>query len=226
MRHGDSKVFQWLARKWPILAWGGMLKLLRPANRWTLIFCAATGLMAALGCETNKEPHAAYPDSSNFSKNMAVLHEMMSPQPHSVETTRDLTEEESSRKKVLNIDEQARIRAAFAELARGRTASNPPAKSLTGRWSDVPLAVYYACEDVELTTVTTTEHEWGYEYTLRTIEEWPGRLMVKRGDGDRVFSAEAFIGWDDERRHRAAALLRALDKQMRAFARKRGFDQR
>ncbi len=122
---------------------------------------------------------------------------------------------------------------ALGDMAAGRessAASGPgPVPKGRVRWSDVPLAVAAACRDVEAVVVRKVEEEKGrrYRFKLRSVEDWPGELVVRRVDGPPGYTAEAWFGYFPEHPPCAArrtALLSALSAQLKAYGRKRGFD--
>jgi hypothetical protein len=100
-----------------------------------------------------------------------------------------------------------------------------PAASSRGRWEDVPLAVYWAiAEDgVEMGTTQAIEHDWGWEYRLKTVEGWPATLRIERRDHPAVFHATASVGRfpdQPERIARAERLVAAVERVMAALGRK------
>lgn len=122
---------------------------------------------------------------------------------------------------------------ALGDLAAGRESSAAPgprpAPAGTVRWSDVPLAVTAACRDAETAVVRTVEEETGqrYRFRLRSIEDWPGELVVRRVDGPPGYTAEAWFGYFPEHppcAARTTALLSALSARLKAYGTKRGFD--
>jgi hypothetical protein len=128
---------------------------------------------------------------------------------------------------VLSDSQQRQVEGAFDDLAQGHTAGAiaKPAPSERGRWSDVHLAVLYACDEIEAAVVQRTKRDWGWEYYLRTAEDWPGTLMIRRADAARVYEASASIGIFGDRTERAEALLEAFAEQMRDFGRKPQFPE-
>jgi len=123
----------------------------------------------------------------------------------------------------LSPDQQQRVKGAFDALAAGKSAVNHPAAAEGVRWSDLRLAVAYACDDVEAAVVRQTQREWGWEFAIRTVEDWPGTLTVRKTNDQRVYEATAVIGVFGDRKERAAALLDALDTRLRELGRKRKF---
>ena len=139
--------------------------------------------------------------------------------PYAASTNSVLVPEDLHKKKTLTAAEQSQLRAAFDELAVGHKPVNSYDKSSGKlRWSDVPNAVAFACDDAEMGIVRTVKRDWGYEFQLRTIEDYPAQLIVKRTHDDRVYKATAVVGHFEDHQDRAAALIKALDKQMKAFA--------
>lgn len=126
-------------------------------------------------------------------------------------------------RQVLSDAQQRRLKQAMAQVADDRSSSSRdlgPAP-LGMRWSDVPNAVYAAVMEVEMAIVWQTHHDWGWEYRLLTVEDYPGTLTVKRTNDGRVYQASATIGRFVDQPARAQALLAELHKQMLAFGRKR-----
>ncbi len=174
--------------------------------------------IAGLGCEGKSE---RFPRSSNMEKSIDALSGALTTRPFTVSTLQPLTPEEVGRKNVLNGQEQARIEASFQHLGVGHALVNPPVRSEKVRWSDLPLAVQYAADDAEMVVAQTIEHDWGMEYHLRTIEDFPATLLVRRTADDHIYTASATVGLWEDHSDRAAELLNALDVQMKAFAGKR-----
>ena len=132
--------------------------------------------------------------------------------------------------RVLDDRDQAEVTATFESLAQEHEPSGWPkgAESMRGRWADVPLAAVYATDEVEMAIRQTVEHEWGYEFHLITVESWPGVLEVRRATAPHendVYIASARVGRFGDRQDRAEQLIRAFDRQMRAFGTKRGFQE-
>lgn len=197
-------------------------KAARP-NFATTAAVIALSVIAA-GCSSNKQASKAYPGSSDMAKSLAIIRQALSPQPYSVASMQDLTPEDAGQKKLLSMADQQAVLVAFDELAAGHQSTNPPTISKTGRWSDLPLALYYAFAEAEMAAVETNSTDSSIECRFRTIEGWPGHLLVERCERGSVYHASAVVGWTDDHPKRADELLKALDIQMRAFARKRGFD--
>ncbi len=146
--------------------------------------------------------------------------------PYAASSGLKLTDEEARRKPVLDPAEQS----AAIEAMRMAGPGHRPVRLATGtggvRWSDVAIAVSYACDDIEAAVVETltnddrTEHR----FRIRTVEDWPGEIVVRRVDPPQVYAAQAWIGrFPGERADRSDALLRAIDTRMRAFGRKRQY---
>lgn len=120
----------------------------------------------------------------------------------------------------------AQVLQALRLAASDHPAAAPPtpASHERGRWEDIDLAVYWAVAEpgVELATVRRRDFEWGFIYDLKTIEGWPGVLIIERVDGPRVYEARASIGrFLNTRASREQALINAIDRWMRALGRKR-----
>lgn len=122
--------------------------------------------------------------------------------------------------------DQARLKSDFRSLAEGKEATQKPVVAPNGRWSDVYAAVLYACDDVEAAVVWKHEYDWGWEFRLRTVEDWPGTLTIRRATTGadepthRIYEASCSIGTFGDRTTRSQALLDAFDKQLLAFGRK------
>ncbi len=121
--------------------------------------------------------------------------------------------------------ERGAVENTFASLSRGHAASAAPtpAPASRGRWADVHLAVLYACDDTEMAVVSRTEHDWGWQYRVRTVEDWPGTLTIHRIESDQVYEATAIIGVFNDRAERADSLITAFEKHMAEFGRKKQF---
>lgn len=147
-------------------------------------------------------------------------------EPFAASTRSVVTPDDDRYVRVLDKEQQKQIKAAFADLAAGHDSVSTPMPAAAGmRWSDVPLAVFYACDEVEMAITRTTEHDWGYQFDLLSIENWPGRLVMQRTDDERVYEAHATIGRFGDKTERAAMLLEAIEKKMRAFGRKPRIDE-
>jgi len=92
-----------------------------------------------------------------------------------------------------------------------------------------------ACDDlgVEMVVVQTIaippEDPVRYRFLLRSIEDWPGELVIRRVDGDRVYEVESVslgrFPSDPHRQQRSEALVKAFQEHLEAFGRKRWFNQ-
>ena len=123
--------------------------------------------------------------------------------------------------RILGATDQRAVETAFGGLVAGMQPQAEPKRAKRGRWSDVPLAAVFACDDIEAAIVRRVEHDWGWEYRIRTVEDWPGVLEVHRTNDERIYRTTATIGHFADRTDRAEALLKAFDEQMHAFAKKR-----
>jgi len=147
-------------------------------------------------------------------------------------------------KLLLSAADQAEILAAFQSIAQGRTPVNPPRPAPGGlRWSDVQPAAAWAVAEpgVEMAIVQTLRHDkngmvinetarfgasliWGYTFQLKTVEDRPAQLIVRRRDDPSVYETTATVGRFFDDYQRAEKLRAAFDHMMRAFGRKRGFN--
>ncbi len=128
---------------------------------------------------------------------------------------------------VLTQADQTEVLAALRSITQDRALVNRPRPAPGGiRWSDVPLAAEWAVGEVgvEMAIVNTVRHNDGYTFQLKTVEDRPAELIVRRRLDQRVYDATATVGRFADDHQRADALLRAFDRMMRAFGRKRGFN--
>ncbi len=155
-------------------------------------------------------------------------------QPPPAVLTTSFTPDEERFKLLLDDREQAAVRSALRSVAAGHVTVEPPGRARFGkRWADLPDALASACNDdrVEVTIVETVKETDGdlYRFRLRTIEDWPGELVVRRAEGRRVYEVvEVWIGrFPAEPKHaaRIKRLLDALEKYMKAYGRKRNFEE-
>ena len=63
-----------------------------------------------------------------------------------------------------------------------------------------------------------------YTFRLKTVEDRPAELIVRRRNDYRVYDATATVGRFANDHRRADALLTAFDQMRRAFGRKRDFN--
>jgi len=133
-------------------------------------------------------------------------------------------EDDSPTKGVLSASDQHDIEVAFAGATNGQPAGRAPEPSPVVRWSDVPLALAYACDDAEMAIVEADESDEVCRYRLVSVEDWPGTMIVTRTDDSRVYKATATVGVFGDHADRAARLVDALEKQLTAFAKKRRFE--
>ena len=122
--------------------------------------------------------------------------------------------------------EQAEAVAAMKSVAAGHTLKPGETPTVQGmRWSDIPAALAVACDEpgVEMVIVGREQHEWGDVFRLRTADDRPARVEVRRTNDERLYEASATVGRfnfevDQER---AALLLEELDRAMRKLGEKR-----
>ena len=150
----------------------------------------------------------------------------------------------TNEKLLLSAADQAQILAAFRSIAQDRTPVNPPGPAPGGlRWSDVQQAAVWAVAEpgVEMAIVQTLRHDetgmvitekvlfgerliWCYTFRLKTIEDRPAQLIVRRRDDPSVYETTATVGRFGDDHQRAEKLRAAFDSMMRAFGRKRAFN--
>ncbi len=124
----------------------------------------------------------------------------------------------------LTASQQAAVMKAMKAVAAGHTVVNRPAPAPGGvRWSEIPRAVGWACgqEGVEMTITDTFEDPDEYQFQFITIENWPARLVIVQGTGDRVYEvASVWVGrFPDEPWHveRAALLVSHFEARLRVL---------
>jgi hypothetical protein len=127
--------------------------------------------------------------------------------------------------RILTPDEQSQVLEAMQSFAAGRSEADPPSPAASGvRWSDVPLAADYACDANSMAVVSIAKGEGIYTFQLKSIEDYPGVLTVRRVDDERICTAEASIGRYGDYDTKAVALLASFDEFLRGFGAKRGFE--
>jgi hypothetical protein len=125
-------------------------------------------------------------------------------------------------KLLLSEAEQAEALAALRAVARGQESQSPtgPAPGPSGlRWSDVPEAAASACneEGVELVIVRVIRSPGEFRFVLRSIEDWPGELVVRRVEGPEVYEVvDCRVGRFPDQPQKVAR----RDKLVEAFRRK------
>jgi hypothetical protein len=152
--------------------------------------------------------------------------------PYAASSNLRLTPQEQQQKLTLDAEEQAAVLAAMQSVTVGQRPVDPPARAPAGkRWSDVPLAVEYACDEAEMAVLEMIEEDDGrrLRFRLRTVEDWPGELVVRRAEPEAIYTAEAWVGrFPDQpaRLERRDRLLAALEHYMEAFGAKRALPGR
>ena len=149
--------------------------------------------------------------------------------PPAVTTNLTLTDGEAREKTVLTDADRAEIRRAFSDLAAGHRPVNPPAPAEGGiDWNDAVPAARSAVGEVEATVVSVESAPDGssHRFLIRTVEDYPGEVVIRRVDGPSVYAAEAWIGrFPNEPRHaeRAQKLVEEIDKELRRLGEQRWF---
>jgi hypothetical protein len=161
--------------------------------------------------------------------------------PASVTTNLDLGSEshrgdpavvdEASQDVLLSVSEQAEILDALRDSVAGGRPVNLPGPARGGlRWSDVEVAVDEAVSEIEATIVRTLKAEDGnsYRFEIRTIESYPGEVVVRRVGGRKLYELDIRIGrFPSEPDHvqRAEKLHREIDQQMKRLGAQRWFPE-
>jgi hypothetical protein len=131
---------------------------------------------------------------------------------------------EENQKAVLSSQDRSEAVAAMQSATGGPPGNaERPARAAQGvRWSDIPLAVSAACDElgVEMAVVRTIEEPDRFVFELRTIEAWPAGLVIRRGEGGgEVYEIEeVWVGrfpQDPARVKRAEALVKAFKKHLK-----------
>jgi hypothetical protein len=144
-------------------------------------------------------------------------------QPYATVTATRLPEETQHWNPVLSHQEQATIQGSLMTLAEDHSPTRVPTDAVHGvRWSDVPLAVVYACDECEMAIVRQRTTDAGYVFELKAVEGHPATFTVLR-DEQSIYRSEATVGLFMDEIERAAALQKAFDRQMQSFGRKRQY---
>ncbi|MHC5001891.1 MAG: hypothetical protein ACYTJ0_02095 [Planctomycetota bacterium] len=121
--------------------------------------------------------------------------------------------------------DRARIREAWQVAAGDHEPVRRPAPAPRGiRWEDLPAAVAAACGEVQMAVVRDEPVEGGLRFELRTVDDRPGELTVVATEAAPYYRAEATVGRFRDQDRWADALLAELDRQWRAFGRKKGLE--
>lgn len=131
----------------------------------------------------------------------------------------------------LTPDQESTIRSTFRALGEGHAVSSRPTVPAEGwRWSDVVAAAKLAAGDVEAAVMRAREFvdedgRAGWRFTVTTIEDWPGELVVVRTEGKAPgYRATATIGLYRDRAERAARFVEAFESRLRALGRVARYD--
>jgi len=126
---------------------------------------------------------------------------------------------------LLSSAEQSEVIAAMKTVAIDHTPSQPRPFVREMRWSDLPAAVSAACDQpgVEMVIVQQEQVAWGTVFHLRTVEDRPAMLEVRRRDDERLYEARAMIGHFNLAKDEARAnlLLQEVDRAMERYAKKK-----
>ena len=105
----------------------------------------------------------------------------------------------------------------------GISGDDPTAAPHGVRWADVELAVSYAADDAEMAVTQVDREPSLLRFRLKTVNDRPAWLEIRRVDPPLVYEASARVGWFDDPES-AQRLLTAFDKWMRTFGKKRSFE--
>jgi hypothetical protein len=135
--------------------------------------------------------------------------------------------EENQKAELSSEDRSEALAAMQSGTGRPPRDAERPGRAPYGvRWSDIPLAVSAACDElgVEMVVVRETVEPDRFVFELRTIEGWPAGLVIRRGEGGgrggrgEVYDVEdVWVGRfpdDPARVARAEALVRAFRKHL------------
>ncbi len=141
-------------------------------------------------------------------------------QTPAVAYNRPLTPEETREKQQLSPGDRSQAVSAFRSLAQSRTVVDPPGPApYKVRWADVPLAVNQACDElgVEMVVVETVEQDGGLVFRMRTVEDWPATLEIRRVDPPKIYEiVDCRVG----RFYEQPAKVARCDKLKAAFVKK------
>ncbi len=145
-----------------------------------------------------------------------------------VETNQRATGEHQAIARPVEDVHASEIRRALAGLVADYEATDPPKRGpARGRWIDVPRAAAWAVADAELAIVSQTRVSGSWEFALMTLDERPGRLVVRPAPASEIWNASATIGLFPDREENAKhsrRLLEAFTGRMAAFAGQLRFD--
>lgn len=145
-------------------------------------------------------------------------------QPPAVLSNLRLTPDEQRARLVLDDQEQRRAREIMTSVAGDHRLGDPPAPAELGmRWRDVPIALYYACNEVEMAIIQTIKEKDRYIFKLKTLDDRPGEIIISRLNDARVYEARVSIGRFNDDQAKVDQLLEEFDRQLKLFGNKRAF---
>lgn len=125
---------------------------------------------------------------------------------------------------VLSEPQRRDAMAAMRSVAEGERAAERPEAAPDGvRWTDIPLAVGFAVDQVgvEMTIRETVTEPDRYVFRLQTLEGWPGTLAIRRVEGPQVYEVEDVrVGlFPEYARHvkRGERLVKEFEKQLKVL---------
>ena len=122
--------------------------------------------------------------------------------------------------------EQREALSAMKSVAEGHDPAPGSKVSVQGmRWSDLEAAVAMACdaEGVELVIIDVEKTDERKFFTLRTADDRPATLDVRRTHDGRLYEASATVGRFNRAndQERAALLIEEIERAMAQYAKKR-----
>lgn len=152
-----------------------------------------------------------------------------SSEPFAAADQRRLTDDEPRWRNVLSGSEQSEVSAAMGSVAAGATVVERPQRAPHGvRWSDVEAAASAAAAEVEMAIVRTVklpDAAPGFEFILKSVDDRPASLTVRRLESDRVYEAAATVGRFGDDHVTEKKLLAAFERFMHDYGNKRRFEQ-
>ena len=136
-----------------------------------------------------------------------------------------LTPEEKATKRQLSAQDRQQMVQIMTSVAENHEVVDPPHVAEHGvRWSDIPIAMTYACKNVEMAIVKTIETDDQTVFELKTIDNQPGRFEIHQVDDNSIYEIKLVeVGRfsNPKNQNAAMALKEEFEKQLRLFGKKR-----